>query len=301
MPLLFRAFFACFAGYFFRLKTNPDMAPKNFRLMLWRFARPLLGAYALAVVGIATFQRKLIYFPTKASEEMLLGHARAEALEPWRDEAGTLIGWRHRGQKSPSAARFLVFHGNAGYALHRVQYALELTSAVDCEVCILEYPGYGSRSGKPSQETLLAAGEQALRLLKKENVVSPIFLVGESLGTGVAAGVTARAPALVSGLILITPLNRMTDVASYHFPWLPVRWILADRYPAVEWLQKFPGPLAVVVAENDEVIPKRFGRALYDSFAGPKRLWVKPGMHNTIHASLDAGWWREATEFVMRP
>ncbi len=268
--------------------------------MLWRFARPLLIAYTIAVVGIATFQRKLIYFPAKASEEMLLGHARAEAMEPWRDAAGALIGWRHRGQRSASAARFLVFHGNAGYALHRVQYALDLTGVADCEVCLLEYPGYGSRGGKPSQETLLDAGEQALRLLKKENAEAPVFLVGESLGTGVAAGVTARAPALVSGLIFITPLNRMSDVASYHFPWLPVRWILADRYPASEWLQTFRGPLAEVVAEDDEVIPNRFGKALYESFSGLKRLWVKPGMHNTIHDSLDAEWWREVVDFVSR-
>lgn len=276
------------------------MPPEILRRVWWRFARPLLIAYALATVGIAFFQRKLIYFPTKASEEMLLGHARAEAMEPWRDEAGTLIGWRHRGQGNPGAARFLVFHGNAGYALHRVQYALDLTSVMDCDVCILEYPGYGSRGGQPSQKTLLDAGEQALRLLKKENAAAPVFLIGESLGTGVAAGVTARAPALVSGLIFITPLNRLTEVAASHFPWLPVRWILADRYPAVEWLQTFHGPLAVVVAEDDEVLPNRFGKALHDSFTGPKRLWVKPGMHNTIHDSLDAEWWREAVDFVSR-
>lgn len=274
------------------------MTAKILRRTLWRFARPLLIAYSLAVVGIATFQRKLIYFPAKASEEILLGHARAEAMEPWRDEAGALIGWRHRGQGRPNASRFLVFHGNAGYALHRVRYALDLTGVADCEVCLLEYPGYGSRGGKPSQETLLAAGGQALRLLKKENAGAPVFLIGESLGSGVAAGVTARAPALVSGLIFITPLNRLTEVASYHFPWLPVRWILADRYPAVEWLRGFPGPLAVVVADDDEVIPNRFGKALHDSFAGPKRIWVKPGRHNTIHDALDAEWWREAVGFL---
>ena len=276
------------------------MVLKNLRPALWRFIRSLLIVYVLAIMGIASFQRKLIYFPSKASEEMLLGQASAEAMQPWRDEAGTLIGWRYRRQGSAGAARFLVFHGNAGYALHRVRYALDLTGVADCEVCILEYPGYGSRGGQPSQETLLDAGEQALRLLKKESEAAPVFLVGESLGSGVAAGVTARAPGLVSGLILITPLNRMSDVASHHFPWLPVRWILADRYPAVEWLQNFQGPLALVVAEEDEVIPNRFGKALHDSFTGPKRLWVKPGMHNTIHDSLDAEWWREAVEFVSR-
>ena len=268
------------------------------RRVLWRLARPLIFAYAIPLVGCAAFQRKLLYFPSRAAEETLLGQARGESVEPWRDESRTLIGWRQRSGQHPLKARFLVFHGNAGYALHRVRYATELAATIDCDVHILEYPGYGSRGGKPSQATLLDAGEQALRLLKKEGSM-PVFIVGESIGSGVAAGVTARAPELVSGLILITPFSRLTDVASHHFPYLPVRLLLRDRYPDVEWLAKYHGPLAVTVAENDEVIPNRFGRELHDSYAGRRRLWVKAGTHNTIHDSLDPKWWKEVVEFVV--
>ena len=179
-----------------------------------------------------------------------------------------------------------------------VRITRQVSPAWPTAMCIFSnIPAYGSRGGSPSQASLLDAGEQALRLLKKESPL-PVFLVGESLGTGVAAGVAARAPELVSGLILITPLSRLTDVASHHFPFLPVRLILADRYPAIEWLQKYHGPVAVTVASQDEVIPSRFGRKLYDSYAGPKRLWEKPGMHNNIHDSLDPAWCREVVEFV---
>lgn len=272
---------------------------KTLRRALWRLVWPLGIAYLLAVVALASFQRKLIYFPSRASEEVLLANARAESMEPWRDGSGALIGWRHRHERRPVAARFLVFHGNAGYALHRVRYAECLARTIDCDIHILEYPGYGARSGAPSQQTLLDAGEQALRLLKKESPL-PVFLVGESIGSGVAAGVAARAPELVAGLIVITPLSSLTDVAAHHFPFLPVRWILADRYPAIEWLQNFHSPLAVTVADEDEIIPNRFGRQLYDSYAGPKRFWIKPGMHNTIHDSLDAAWWREVVEFIAK-
>lgn len=268
------------------------------RRVLWRLALPLICAYFLALVGCAAFQRKMLYFPSRAAEATLFGHARGESIEPWRDESRTLIGWQQRSGQRPLKARFLVFHGNAGYALHRVHYATNLARTIDCDIHILEYPGYGSRSGEPSQTTLLDAGEQALRLLQKESS-APVFIVGESIGSGVAAGVAARAPELVSGLILITPLSRLTDVASHHFPFLPVRLLLRDRYPAIEWLTKYHGPLAVTVAENDEVIPNRFGRDLHDNYAGRKRLWVKAGMHNTIHDSLDSKWWKEVVEFVV--
>ncbi len=266
--------------------------------LFWRLARPLIFAYILALVGCASFQRKLIYFPSRASEQTLLAAAREAGLEPWRDEAGALIGWFSRPPRGNVTARFLVFHGNAGYAVHRAHYATGFMAAANCDVFILEYPGYGSRPGAPSQQSLIEAGEAALRLLKKQDR-APVFLVGESIGSGVAAGVAARAPESVSGMILITPLSRLTDVAGYHFPYLPVRWLLTDRYPAIEWLQEYHGPLAVTVAEDDEVIPNRFGRQLYESYAGPKRLWVKAGMHNTVYDSLDAPWWREVVGFVI--
>jgi pimeloyl-ACP methyl ester carboxylesterase len=270
---------------------------KSFRQLLWRLARPLIAAYLLAVVGCATFQNKLIYFPSRASEKELLREAQRADLEPWRDETGAIIGWRSRPAQSPSTARFLVFHGNAGYALHRWPYAAGFSDALPCEVFLLEYPGYGARVGSPNESTLLAAGEQAVRLLKKESAL-PVFIVGESIGSGVAAGVAARVPDLVSGLILITPLSSLDDVAAYHFRWLPVRLLLRDHYPAIEWLKKYHGPLAVTVASEDEIIPNKFGRKLYDSYAGPKRLWTKPGMHNTVHTSLDPLWWRAVVDFV---
>ncbi|HZJ16227.1 MAG TPA: alpha/beta hydrolase [Chthoniobacteraceae bacterium] len=272
---------------------------KSFRQLFWRFARPLIAAYLLALVGVVTFQNKLIYFPTRASEVNLLEGARRVELEPWRDESGAIIGWRSQHPQSPTEARFLVLHGNAGYALHRWPYAAGFSEVLSCEVYILEYPGYGARAGSPSESSLLDAGEQALRLLKKGSAL-PVFVLGESIGSGVAAGVAARAPDLVSGLIMLTPLSCLDDVAAYHFPWLPVRLLLRDHYPAIEWLKKYHGPLAVTLASDDEVIPNKFGQKLFDSYAGPKRLWTKPGMHNTIHTSLDPLWWRAVVEFVRR-
>jgi hypothetical protein len=90
---------------------------KSFRQLFWRFARPLIVAYLLALVGCAAFQNKLIYFPSRASETDLLAEARRAELEPWRDESGAIVGWRSQHPQSPIEARFLVVHGNAGYAV----------------------------------------------------------------------------------------------------------------------------------------------------------------------------------------
>lgn len=265
-----------------------------------RLVRTALLAYVAVLVLFATFQRRMIYFPTRAAQSALLAEAARIGVEPWREDGGGLIGWVVRARSQPARCRVLVFHGNAGLALHRTYYADGFGSAMDADVYLLEYPGYGARAGSPSEAALLDAGERALRQLARE-APSPVILVGESIGSGVAAGVAARAPELVAGIVFITPMSSLADVAAYHYPFLPVRLFLADRYPVVEWLRSYRGPIAVTLAEDDEVIPKQIGQRVHDTYAGLKRLWIKPGSHNTMLAEMDEAWWREVASFMLRP
>ena len=72
----------------------------------------------------------------------------------------------------------------------------------------------------------------------------------------------------------------MAHVASYHYPWLPVRWLLRDRYDSVEHLAGFGRPV-VVVASQDDIVPAAFGEALYDALPEPRRLLPMRGAgHN---------------------
>ena len=47
----------------------------------------------------------------------------------------------------------------------------------------------------------------------------------------------------------------MANVAQSHYPWLPVRWLLQDRYDEAAYLAKYNGPLLVVRAGRDDVVP----------------------------------------------
>src|SRR5690606_10587359 len=93
----------------------------------------------------------------------------------------------------------------------------------------------------------------------------PLLVVGESLGAAVAASAAARAPDAASGLLLITPWDRLEHVGSHHYPWLPVRWLLRDRYDTVANLRHSTLPLVIVIAEHDEIVPARLGRALHEA------------------------------------
>jgi pimeloyl-ACP methyl ester carboxylesterase len=94
-------------------------------------------------------------------------------------------------------------------------------AAEPVEVALLEYPGYGPRPGAPSQQTLVPACRAAVTLLARGGL--PVVIVGESLGSAVAALGAAEQPDSVAGLVLVTtPLASVTAVARRHYPFLPV-------------------------------------------------------------------------------
>lgn len=237
----------------------------------------------------------MIYFPARAPEAMLLAEAARVGLQPWRDPAGAVIGWQTPAYGTP-ARRLLVFHGNAGYALHRL-YLAALPPG-DWQVMLFEYPGYGARDGSPSEATIREAALAALDSLAGPGE-PPLFLAGESLGTGVACWLASQRPALVAGLLLITPMTTLVDVAARLYPLLPVSLFMTERYDSLTALRSYAGPAAFVIAGRDEIVPPKQSRALYANYAGPKRLWEQPdASHNTL--DFRQSWWAPVVEFLGR-
>jgi fermentation-respiration switch protein FrsA (DUF1100 family) len=79
-----------------------------------------------------------------------------------------------------------------------------------------------------------------------------------------------------------------------------VKWLLRDRYDAVNHLASFDRPVLVAVAERDNIVPARFGVALYEALGDPKRLMVLKAVgHNDWAARVDDTWWREAITLLL--
>lgn len=279
------------------------MKSQLFRRM-WFFLLSVLMFYGVLVLLVGIFQRGLIYFPARETEENLIRTASMKNLVAWRDDDGQLIGWRQRPtDPSPERTRrMLVFHGNAGQALNRTYFVKGPRGVsnrqVGWTVYLFEYPGYGSRPGRPSEKAINAAASEALELLFRESS-DPVFVVGESLGSGVAARLAASYPDRISGVVLTTPFTSLADVAAVQYPYLPVRILLRDRYEVEGILNQFRGPVAFLLAGRDEIIPLRLGRRLHDGYGGPKRLWIQnDATHNTVDYSPEQTWWSEVTRFL---
>jgi pimeloyl-ACP methyl ester carboxylesterase len=244
--------------------------------------------------GVAILQDRFIYFPEKAAiEDLASGGLRAwPTPEAFRGLVAEPAG------KAYGTA--IVFHGNAGHAGHRSFYAAALTR-LRLRVILAEYPGYGPRDGAPGEESLVADAQQTIALAHRL-YGTPLLLIGESLGAGVVASAGSRERDKTAGLLLITPWDRLEHVAAYHYPWLPVKWLLRDRYDSVAHLASFDRPVLVVVAESDSIVPARFGEALYNELADPKQLMVvKAAEHNDWIGHVDDTFWQEAIGFLLAP
>jgi uncharacterized protein len=260
-----------------------QIVPKS-KLSIVRVATTVVlivtGLYVVCVVGLTLAQRRLMYFPCRSSMRQLRMAASAQNFREWRDGRGKFQGWA-REQQDSKGRRILLLHGNAGCAPDWTHYADAFQARASADFYILEYPGYGGRPGKHTQKEILEAAEEGFESIAH---CGKIYLLGESLGTGVASYLAGKYPDRVAGVFLVAPYESITAVARRHLPLFPVKLMLKDTYPASAWLKAYKGPLAVLLAGKDRVIPNDLGRKLYDDYAGPKKLWLEPGAgHNDVH------------------
>ena len=255
-----------------------------------------LALVLLIELALFVFQRRLIYHSVEYLPALLAKQSAAEGFRPWP----ALTGYRgllSEPREGPSRGTILHLHGNAGSALDWTDFR-EFTSPLGYRLILLEYPGFGARSGSPSENALVADAASSVEMARSE-FGGPLFLFGESLGSGVAAATVATAGKNVDGVLLATPWDNLPHVAQTAIWFLPVQWLVWDRFDSVQNLAGYAGPLAVIMADQDELIPSRLTVRLYESFAGRKQLWrLEHATHNTWQDSTDRAWWEDVMGFL---
>lgn len=247
------------------------------------------------VLSGCNLQHSLLYYPSSSvpSKEELA----AENIQFWPFGIKDYRGFVGAAKLGEIKGTVIVFHGNAGTAADRAYYVTALGS-LGYRVILAEYPGYGARKGDLG-ETSFVNDAQATVLLAAEKYGGQIFLVGESLGCGVAAGVARDRALKIAGILLITPWDTLLAVAKSKFPLLPVSWLMKDAYDNIGNLKKFQGKIAVVGAERDEIIPIKHAHELYQSLPGNKKMWIIKGAgHNDWPIRVDGVNWQDFMDFL---
>jgi len=98
-------------------------------------------------------------------------------------------------------------------------------------------------------------------------------------------------------LILENAFPTMTDVAATHYPWLPVRWAMQNRYDNMGRIQDYHGPLMQTHGTHDEVVPLSYARRLFDAAPSPTKRWLElPGLgHNS---AMPLSYYDQLAEFL---
>jgi pimeloyl-ACP methyl ester carboxylesterase len=251
------------------------------RRVLWR--GPLVVALILGTVVAVLWalQRQLIYFPDNTPVPSVSGIIPGGRDVTLHTADGLELGaWFVPAARSPDTGMaVLVAPGNGGNRVARAELAEELARR-GLAVLLMDYRGYGGNPGTPSEDGLAADADAAVGALTELGYPPDrTVYFGESLGSGVVAALQARHPP--AGVVLRSPFPELADVGSHHYPWLPVRALLRDRFPVVSHLAGSDVPVTVIYGDRDSVVPTALSARVADRApALAERVVLEGADHN---------------------
>lgn len=208
---------------------------------------------SLAYIAICTIlylsQRSSIYYPTpevsaRYGTPLVLSNGSVK-LKVWKVQEGR-------------EQALIYFGGNAEDVALNIPQFVKLFP--DHTLYLHNYRGYGGSGGSPTERGLLS---DALLLYDQvRSTHKGVDVVGRSLGTGVATYLAANRD--VERLVLVTPFDSLVNVASAHFPLFPVKLLMKDRYESFSYAPRLGMPKLILLAERDEIIPRRNSERLID-------------------------------------
>lgn len=293
-------------------ESKPDGPRKSRVNSARRFLLRMLIAYLMSISLIVAFQRSLIYpaRPCEPLEAAKSGLPQAVLdVTVKTDDGLDLHGWLAlAGTSSHSApidvAQTLVdgrpvvlyFPGNGGNrSMRRAQIAV--LGSIKAHVILVDYRGYADNPGKPNEKNFARDARSIWNYLTGELGVPPhrIVIYGESLGGGSAvrlASELCQEQIYPGGLIIQSTFCSLVATAQYHFQFLPVSWLLVDRFPSDLKIPYVACPIMQIHGQHDSIVPFPIGQKLFDAAPAtssngvPKKQCVMPNTdHNDVYSN----------------
>jgi pimeloyl-ACP methyl ester carboxylesterase len=254
-------------------------------------------AYGLLVVGARLLHRRVIYQPPSGAEAEAVPEgatvltARAadgvevRALEvPHQAQAPPKPDKRAKPEPPKPVRTIVHFHGNAETVDDNMTLAHELAKR-GFDVVLVEYRGYGrSRGVRPTEEALYLDAEAVLDVLAQRGVgPERVVLYGQALGSGVAVEMAKRGRG--ARLVLVAPLTSTVDLARRVVPFLPLSWVIVDRFDNLGKAPSVEAPTLIVHGDIDDVIPFEQGERLSHALPHATLLKVDDGRHDNLYKS----------------
>jgi fermentation-respiration switch protein FrsA (DUF1100 family) len=251
--------------------------------------------YVGVCVGLVVMETRLLFPGAYMEKSILMDPNR---FEPDRPTPGTVETITYAAvDGSDLEGRLLIrdgaedvilfLHGNGIHADEMDGWTRRLSDSWNATVLTAEYRGFQAEGFTPTETSTIEDAVSAIDTLSEttNTPISNIMVYGRSLGGGVACGLIAALHERgdsVEALCLDRTFDSAASVGADRFFFLPVRWLMKNQYDSVRALANFDGALLQIHGTPDRIVPRKNGRALYDSLALEHRDWIElPNMfHN---------------------
>ena len=227
----------------------------------------IIFIYFSVIAFLYFYQRNLLYHPNENNYSGDKISVDIEKVKLLTSDNIELLGWYH--EKNLKTYKTLVyFHGNAGSLENRI-HKLNHFQDMNINFLIVAWRGFSGNNGKPSEEGLYLDGISAINWLIERGVPEKnLVLYGESLGTGVATHLAQNKN--YAGIILETPFTSMIDAAKTFYPYIPINFLLKDKFENYKKIKNINTPILVMHGEIDQIVPFSMGKKIYEMANEPK-------------------------------
>ena len=227
-------------------------------------------AYLVLLIFIYFYQRNLLYLPSENNYQNDKIQFSYEEIFIKVDDKITLKSWLIN-KDFKEFKTLVLFHGNAGDLSNRI-YKLNELNKLDINILLISWRGFSGNKGSPTEKNLYEDAEAAIKWLNEKKVENnQIILYGESLGSGVAVEIGKKNN--FNGIILESPFTSLENSAKIYYPYLPVKFLLKDRYDSINKIDKIRTPILIMHGKKDDIVPFSMGKELFEKANNPKHSY----------------------------
>lgn len=246
---------------------------------LKKFLKVVGVLYILITVLLYFFQEKIIFQPTKLSQDYQFTFSEPFTEFFIETDDGAVLNALHFKRDDPKGI-ILYFHGNAG-DLSRWGEIATFYAKKGYDVVVMDYRTYGKSVGKLGETRLFADAQLFYDYVLERYPENKVIVYGRSLGAAIATQVASMNNP--KKLVLETPFYNLYDAAKHRFSFLPLKLLLRYRFETNNNIQNIQCPIVIFHGTEDSVVPYGSGKQLFEAAPIPKEMITIPGGdHNNL-------------------
>ncbi|OGT06327.1 MAG: hypothetical protein A2X78_02260 [Gammaproteobacteria bacterium GWE2_37_16] len=243
-------------------------------------------AYFLFIIQAHFFADRVIYAPAISS------YQDTALIIKLKTKDDTTISALYLANKNAKYT-ILFSHGNGEDLNYSIPF-LQVWHDHGFSVFAYDYHGYGTSSGKPTEEHVYADVEAAYNYLVQNLHVPPekIIAYGHSIGAAVNIELATHRP--LAGLIVqsafVDAFRVLTKIPLIPFP----------KYNNIKKIKQITCPILFIHGTHDEIVDFWHAEKLYKTYEGKKSfLWVEGAGHNDVMAIAKKSYWYAVEKFIL--